>query len=236
MLAHPPPIVEVGGGLGAWIAALLACVACAGPLAQRAGDAHQLYRDADFGREHLREGGVGFLAPSLSLGQETLGHALLPGLFDALQEDLPDSNIVPPDLAASRINEAGLGGPYARMMRNYDRTGILERGILAPIAAAIEARYLAVPILVNLREETYTRFSVFGVRIGKTAVTNIRVQLEIWDGETGRIVWEGLSDVTLAEEVVRERSIHFERALETTWDFVLKEIPNSGVAARPPDR
>jgi hypothetical protein len=229
-------IVEVNVGFRALFLALVVCAGCAGPLTQRAAGARQLYRDDGFGREHLREGGIAFLAPSISFGQETLGHALLPGLFDAFQGELPDANIVPPDLAASRINEAGLSNPYAQIMRSYDRTGILERETLAHIAEAIESRYLAVPILVSLREETFTRFSVFGIRVGKTTVTNTRVQLEIWDAKTGRIVWEALSDVTLAQEVVRERSIHFERAVRMTWDYLLEQLPNSGITESSPDR
>ena len=64
----------------------------------------------------------------------------------------------------------------------------------------------------------------------------VLTRMEFGKGETGRIVWEGLSDLTLAEELVRERSIYFGRALETTWGLVLQKIPSSGVAAPPPDR
>src|SRR5262245_40326869 len=231
MLGGPPAFVE--SGLLALLLSLLVCSACAGPFTQRAGGGRQLYRDGGFGRQHLREGGVGFLAPSLSFGQETLGHALLPGLFDAFQQELPDASVVPPNLAASRINQAGLGGSYAEMMRNYDRTGILERDTLARIAQAIDARYVAVPILVNLHEEMSTRLSALGMRLGKTAMTNTRVELEIWDGQTGRIVWEGLSDVTFAQEVVRERSVRLEPAIQVTWRYLLEQIPNSDVAAPP---
>ena len=213
---------------------LLVSVACAGPLMQRSGGARQLYRESGFGRQHLREGGLSFLAPSLSLGQETLGHALVPKLFEEFERALPDANVVPPSLAASRINEAGLSGPYAEMMRTYDRTGILEREALARIAQAIEARYVAVPILVNFHEEMNTRLSTLGFRLAKTATTNTRVQLQIWDGQTGHIVWEGLSDVTLAEETVREQSIRFERAIQLTSEYLLKQVPDSDVASAPP--
>ena len=230
------PLAEASGGLCALLLGVVVCIGCAGPLTQRAGGARQLYRDSGFGREHLRAGGVGFLAPSLSFGQETLGHALLSGLYEAFARELPDANVVAPNLAASRINEAGSSGPYAEMMRGYDRTGILEREALARIAQAIEARYVAVPILVNFHEEMNTRLSALGFRLAKTATTNLRVELQIWDGQTGRIVWEGLSDITLAQEVVREESIRFERAVQQTWEYLLRQIPNSDVAAPVPDR
>ena len=233
-----PPLspAVVGRGLCAWCLALLACTACAGPLMQHSGGAHQLYRESGFGRQHLREGGVGFIAPSLSVGQETLGHALVPGLFAVFDQELPDANVVAPNLVASRINETGLSSLYAEMMRSYDRTGILERDALLRIAQAMQARYVAVPILVSFHEETNTRLSALGFRIAKTATSNTRVQLEIWDAQTGRIVWEGLSDSTLATELLREQSVHFERAVQLAWEDLIKQVPTSDVAAASPDR
>src|SRR5262245_32550116 len=126
MLARSPAFIEIRGGLLALLVYLLVCSACAGPFVQRAGGATQLYRDGGFGRQHLREGGVGFLAPSLSFGQETLGHALLPGLFDEFQRALPDASVVPPNLAASRIHQAGFGRSHAGLMPTYDGTRLVE--------------------------------------------------------------------------------------------------------------
>jgi hypothetical protein len=214
-------------------AGLLVLAACAGPLAQRTGDARELYREGGFGRGDLRAGGVSFLAPRLSFGRETLGHALLQGLVESLRRELPDASIVHPALAASRINESGLSGLYAQMVQGYDRTGILERESLARISQAIEARYIAVPILVSFREDSATRLSAFGLRIGKTAASNARLQLQVWDAHTGRIRWEGVSDVTLAQEVVRERFVRLERMMEVSWEYLLAQIPNTDVSAPP---
>jgi hypothetical protein len=207
--------------------ALLAGSSCAGPLTQRAGEARQVYREAGFGREQLGQSGLSFVAPRVSFGQETLGQAMLQGLMETIGQELPEVVLVHPDLAASRINAAGLSHDYAEMMRAYDQTGILERDTLARIAQVIGVRFVAVPILVNFREESATRLSALGLRIGKTTSSNARLQLQIWDGPTGRIAWDGLSELTLAEEVVRERFVRFELIIALTWKQLLAQIPRS---------
>jgi hypothetical protein len=197
-----------------------------GSLMQRSADARQLYRESDFGLSHLERDGVTSLATRLRFGDETLGQALRQGLVDTLEARL-DDGLMHPNLAASQINEAGLSQSYAEMLDAYDTTHILDRDALHGISQAVGVRYYALPILVNFRETTTSRFSVFGLRLGKTTSANARIQLQIWDGQSGRIVWEGFSDLTLAQETFREGPIVFGDTVRATWESLIDQIPQS---------
>lgn len=193
---------------------------------QRAVDAREFYREPGFALESLEADGVTSLAARVSFGRETFGQALGQGLVEALESRL-DDGVVHPNLASSQINEAGLAESYAEMLEAYDKTNILDRDALRQISEAVKVRYVAVPILVNFSESSSTRFSVFGFRLGKTASTSARFQLQIWDGHSGRIVWEGISDLTLAQETFREGPIRFSQIVNATWLSLVEQIPSN---------
>jgi hypothetical protein len=195
-------------------------------LMQRSVEARELYREDGFAREDLSREGVTCLAPRLRFGQETYGKPLTQGLVEALQRQLGGARVLHPNLAASQINAAGLARAYAEMMGAYDQTNILDRDGLRRIGEVLDVRYLAIPILVDFREESATRLSVFGLRIGRTASATARFQLQIWDAESGHIAWEGLSDLTLAQDVIRERAIGFEATAAATWEALIAKLPS----------
>jgi len=192
---------------------------------QRRVVVRELYRDPAFSRQDLARQGVTCLPARLSFGRETYGHVLVQGLVDSLQAQLDGKGVIHPNLAASYINAAGLAPEYAIMLAAYDRTDILERKTLRKIGQAVGVEYVAVPILLNLRERENTRLSVFGLRLAKTSTVTARLQLQFWDTRSGSIAWEGLSDLTLAQEIVRERPIQMADTIRATWESLLQAIP-----------
>ena len=221
------------GFLGFFFIFLLVFSGCSRALnstTRRNVNASELYRDSAFGREHLERAGVTCLAARLSFGDETYGRALVQGMVETLHTHLSGRGIVHPNLAASHINEAGLAEDYAKMLAAYDETNILDRKTLRKITAAVRVRYFVVPILVNFQEGGSTRLSVFGVRLARTAWANARFQLQIWDGQSGRIVWEGMSDLTLAQELLGEQPVRFENIIAATWESIVEKIPSNSVA------
>lgn len=209
----------------------LCALACQGPLVQRAADARQVYREASFDREALRREGLALLPARLSFGYETFGPALTQGLIDALDQELGGRGLIRPSRSASRINEAGLAREYGEMLRAYQDTGILDAPILRKISAEVPARYFAVPFLIDYREGSDSRFGVFGLRVGKTKWSSTRCQLQIWDGHSGRIVWEGSSELTLARETVLERPVLLEDSTRAPWQALVEKLPTSDVGA-----
>ena len=213
---------------------LLLAFACYAPLGQRAVDSQEIYRESGFSRDSLRDEGTALLPPRLSFGYETYGPPLLQGLAETLGDALAPDGLVPPNLSTSRINQAGVADDYLAMLADYDETGILDRSQLATVSEAVGARYFGMPTLVDFREGTTTRFSVFGLRLGKTAWANARCRLQIWDARLGKIVWEGSSDLTHARETFLERPILLADTTRAAWQFLVDQLPPS-VAASPPD-
>ena len=199
---------------------------------QRTASARELYREPSFRRENMEREGVTCLVARLSFGHETYGHALVQGLAETMQANLSGKGLVHPNLAANRINEAGLAEDYATMLTAYDKTNILYRDTLRKVGEVVGVRYFAMPVLVNFQEDQSTRINALGFRAAKTASATARFQLQIWDAQSGRIVWEGLSDLTVAEDQIRERPVQFEEVIRATWENLLQKIP-SDTLSRP---
>lgn len=221
------------GLVGLCFLSLLSLPGCSqtfNPTRQRTVEARELYRDSAFGQESIKRDRISCLTARLSFGHETYGRALMQGLVETMEAHLASDGVVHPNLVASHINEAGLAADYATMLTNYDKTNILDRHTLRKIAEATGVRYFAVPILVNFREDNSTRISLFGLRLAKTAWANARFQLQIWDGYSGRIVWEGISDLTIAQEMIRESPVQFEDTVQATWENLIQKIPAQAIS------
>lgn len=220
-------------GLWAFLLALPLGPGCYGAGTQMSVEARELYRFGAFELERLERGRVTVLAARMSFGQEGYAGVLVQGLTEVLEARLGDS-VVHPNRVGSQLNEALLAPDYGTMMEAYDRTGILDRDVLQRFSQVTRVRYFALPIQVAFREEISSRLSVFGLRLFKTSSANARFQLQIWDGRSGRIVWEGISDLTLAREVIRESPVRFEEIAEATWESLISEIPSAAAVAAPP--
>jgi len=194
--------------------------------AQQTANARELYCEPGFRWESLEEGGVTFLAARVNTGQETYGPSLIQGLVDSMQTNLPNQKIVHPNLAVNRVSKAGLSHAYATMLAEHSETNILPPATLRKVGKAVQARYFALPVLVSFREDQSSRLSAFGVQAARTASATARLQLQIWDAQAGRIVWEGRSDVTLAREMLREGPIRFDEIIQVTWANLLRQIPS----------
>jgi hypothetical protein len=202
---------------------------------QQSSNARELYCESGFRWESLEEGGITFLAARVNTGQETYGPSLIQGLVDSMQANLSNEKIVHPNLAVNRVSRAGLTHAYAAMLAEHGRTNILPRPTLRKVGKVVQARYFALPVLVSFREDQSSRLSAFGVQAARTASATARLQLQIWDAQAGRIVWEGRSDVTLAREMLREGPIRFDEIVQVTWAKLLQQIPTDMTTPSPSD-
>ena len=202
---------------------------------QQSANARELYCEPGFRWESLEEGGVTFLAARVNTGQETYGPSLIQGLVDSMQISLPSQKIIHPNLAVNRVSKAGLSQAYAAMLAEHGDTNILPRTTLRKVGKVVQARYFALPVLVSFREDQSSRLTAFGVQAARTASATARLQLQIWDAQEGRIVWEGRSDVTLAREMLREGPIRFDEIIQVTWAKLLQQIPSDMTIPPPTD-
>jgi len=171
--------------------------------------------------------GVGVLTPSAPTGQEADRQALADAL-GAILEDNTEARVVTLPAMLSAINQAGLARPYSSMFTEYERTGLLERDLLRRIGEAAHVRYVAKLNLGNFEQATAGRARILGVRFLDTRTANIRVHLEIWDTQTGGIVWQGNEELTYAQEGIREKPVTFQQVARLASDRLVAKVGESG--------
>lgn len=176
----------------------------------------------------LDQYGVGVLTPSAPTGKESDKQALGDALGAALEATMPDANIMPlPDML-SAINRSGLAVGYARMLDEYENTGILERDQLKAIGEAGGVRYLAKFNLGDFNQQNEKRMAIAGIRLFDTWRADIRVHLEIWDSQTGEIAWQGNEELVFAREGVKEQPVSFSQVARMTADHLVERVGESG--------
>lgn len=176
----------------------------------------------------LGAAGIGVLTPSAPTGQEADRQALADALGEILDRDVEEANVVSLPALLSAVNRAGLSKAYSNMFAEYDRTGILERDILGDIGRAADVRYVAKLNLGDFQQSTAGRAKIFGVRFLDTRMASIRVHLEIWDTQTGGIVWQGNEELTYAEEGVHEKPVSFQQVAAMAAERLIAKVGASG--------
>ena len=126
---------------------------------------------------------------------------------------------------ANKLNEKDVCRRHARMIEFYQQNGMFRKSDLEFMAKVVDADYLVQPCLLNVRRWDTGRFSVFGLRILQTQIICGMLGMEIWDTRTGHKVFSAISDVTIANEKIKEEPISIEEAFERAWLGIFKELP-----------
>jgi hypothetical protein len=126
---------------------------------------------------------------------------------------------------ANKLNEKDMCQRYAEMITFYRENGMFRKSDLEFLAKEIEADYLVLPCLIGLERWSQGRLSVVGVKFLNTQIVNGILSMEIWNTRTGHKVFSASSDVTLANEKIKEEPISMEAAFESAWFGIMKELP-----------
>jgi hypothetical protein len=92
------------------------------------------------------------------------------------------------------------------MLSGFARSGILERERLQRIGAALRSRYMLQPGLAEFNQVLTDKFEIASWKILRTRLSTLRLWLQVWDTQTGHILWESTGEVTVAAPVVSEES------------------------------
>jgi hypothetical protein len=111
------------------------------------------------------------------------------------------------------------------MRKFYQENGMFRKSDLEFLAKEIGADYLVLPCLLNIERWSKGRFSVAGVKFLNTQIVSGILGMEIWDTRKGHKVFSATSDVTLANERIKEEPIAMEAAFESAWLGIMKELP-----------
>ena len=75
---------------------------------------------------------------------------------------------------------------------------MLDRQRLRRIGSGLGSRYVLLPGLAQFDEEILDKFEAAGIKLLRNRVTTLRLWLQLWDSQTGHIVWESSGEVTTA--------------------------------------
>jgi len=174
---------------------------------------------------------VGLVAAGGLAGYSTaLSHALVA----ALAEASPPIRAVPSHEIANAVNDRGLASEYAELLAGFARNGIMERERLQRIGSALGSRYLLLPGLAQFDHAILDRFEITGIKVIRTRVTILRVWLQLWDMQTGHILWESAGEVATSSEVLRhDRIVPLDDIAQKLWRRMIQhDLIEGGTGSR----
>ena len=136
---------------------------------------------------------LGFMASGTLQGlAPTMSHAL----SGALAEVNPPIREISTQETMNRLADKGLAAEYADMRAGFARNGMLDRQQLRRIGSGLGSQYVLLPGLAQLEEEILDKFEAAGIKLVRNRVTTLRLWLQLWDAQTGHIVWESSGEGT----------------------------------------
>src|SRR4051794_7649348 len=158
---------------------------------------------------------VGLLSPAGLQGfNPTLSHALMA----ALSEASPPIRGIAAHETINMLNEQGLAAEYGTLIAGFGRGGVLERKPLQRIGSALSSRYVLLPGLAEFNQAIIDRLSIYGWNFIQSRVTTLRLWLQLWDTQTGKIVWESAGEVTVASKLLRsEQTVVLDEIAQKLW-------------------
>jgi len=158
------------------------------------------------------------------MGLEGYRHQVSQSLYQTLTKEKNALSVISPQETIGKLNRAGLGKEVTLMTSDYFKSGILDRDTLRKICQTLECGYVFQPSLAAFRQYMDDRLRFFRLRIFQTRVTILRLSLQIWDAQTGEIVWESSGEGTMAAEDVRDVMIPFEEITQKLWVKILSDL------------
>ena len=185
------------------------------------------YDEISLASNGLETHGLGFITPSTVTGQEQDVQSLAFIFARVLEKERPDIRIISLPEALSAVNQAGLADEYKQMYVDYSDTGIFEKTSLRRVGEVIGVRYLVQLKLSSFSQNSKGRFSFLGLRVAQTKEANIRLFFQIWNSETGAIVWEGTEEVNYAWDTTKEKPVTFQLIVEEIARNLVNKLPAS---------
>jgi hypothetical protein len=138
---------------------------------------------------------LAFLTPGNLQG---FGPTMSQALSDALREVVPPIPEIPTLKTLNRLTDEGLAPAYADLRAGFARNGVLDRQLLRRIGAKLGSRYVLLPGIAQFDEAIIDKVEAVGIKLIRNRVTTLRLWLQLWDAETGHIVWESSGEATTA--------------------------------------
>ena len=167
---------------------------------------------------------VAVLSVVAPAGLQGFGPFLAHSLDTALSTASPPIRQIPAYETLNVLNDHGLATDYADLLSGFARSGILERKRLRRIGTALGCRYLFLPGLAQLDQILADKFEATGLKIVRNRVVTLRLWLQLWDTEAGRILWESSGEATVASVVVSAtRTVPLDAIAQRLWRRMIQD-------------
>jgi len=147
-------------------------------------------------------------------------------LAQILEKVAPKIKVIGPKATATAINRNGLAHEYVQMRADAEQSYILNRDILQKVAAAVGARYVFQPRLASFSQTMTERWKVpgFDLRVVQTRSSVIRLSLQLWETDTGELVWTSVAEAVLANEAVTQDPVFLEEETKVALGSVIADL------------
>jgi hypothetical protein len=164
---------------------------------------------------------LGVIAPANLQG---FGPSLSDALVNALAKARPPIRAIPTYDTVSIINERGLAPNYVDLLSNFGSRGILELQLLRRIGSALGSRYLLLPGLGEFNQTIVDKYEVLGLKLVRTRMTTLRLWLQLWDAQTGHLLWESAGELTAVSALLNaKRTVSLNRLAQELWFDMIQE-------------
>ena len=161
------------------------------------------------------------VAPSSIQG---LGPTVSYALTIALWQASPPIRAVPMPEMVNRVTDQGLAAEYADMLMNPTRGRLLQRERLRRIGVALGSRYVLQPGLAEFSQTLLDKLDVSGLQLIRTRMSALRLWLQLWDTETGHLLWESTGEVTVLEPVLRQDiTVSLDSIARALWSRMIND-------------
>ena len=98
---------------------------------------------------------------------------------------------------------------------------------------AIGARYVFQPRLAAFTQTMYDRwtFPGLGVLLVQVRSSNLRMSLQLWNTETGELLWASMAEGTMQNEAVSKDPVYFEDAARVALGSIIADFLNRKTAS-----
>jgi hypothetical protein len=161
---------------------------------------------------------VATLGPLTPAGLQGFNPFLSRGLVAAILEVSPPIRGIPIHETVNVVNGQGLAAEYADLISGFVRSGILERERLQRIGSALGSRYVLLPGLADFNQVVIDKFEIAGIKMVRNRVITLRLWLQLWDTQTGEIVWESAGEATVASQLLLpQRMVPLDEIGQKLW-------------------
>ena len=105
---------------------------------------------------------------------------------------------------------------------------------LTGVAAVLGARYVFQPRLAFLLQTMTDRWKVpaLDIRVSQTRSSIMRLSLQLWDAESGELVWASVAETNMANEAVSQDPVYLEDIARATLGSMISDLLHGKTASQ----